>query len=153
MIVKVALALVLLAAPPAAAQEPIPWALPGHEKAVSRITDAAVIAQIIAETVSNIRAANPKHALGCQALREAVGFGATELLKRTVRRTRPDGSDRKSFPSGHSMAAALHSGWDFRFSVPIDGLVWWGRPAARKHFGSDVAFGAAIGFLSREVCH
>jgi membrane-associated phospholipid phosphatase len=136
-----------------AGQEPIPWALDSHRQAVSRLTDAAVWAQIGAETITNWRADNRRHALGCQALRAGVGFGATELLKRVVHRDRPDHSDRKSMPSMHAMAGALHSGWSWQIAVPIDGLIWWGRPASLKHYGSDVAAGASIGFLSRQVCH
>ena len=35
----------------------------------------------------------------------ASTVGAAELLKRTVKSTRPDGSDDKSFPSGHTAVA------------------------------------------------
>ena len=77
----------------------------------------------------------------------------TEALKQTIHEERPDGSDDKSFPSGHtsvSFAAAAtiykRSGW--QVGIPahlVAAFVGVARVRARKHFTHDVIAGAAIG--------
>jgi hypothetical protein len=87
-----------------------------------------------------------------------LGYG----LKQTASRTRPDGSDRESFPSGHSSLAATNAAL---FSGNLDslplaspartllrgsgyGLAWgtaWARIEAGKHYPSDVLAGLALG--------
>lgn len=76
------------------------------------------------------------------------------VMKEAVRRTRPDGSDRFSFPSGHASNAFAtatvlerHYGW--KVGVPgyaVATFIASSRLAATKHFLSDVTFGAAFGF-------
>ncbi len=83
-------------------------------------------------------------------------LAASELLKRTFPETRPDGSDRRSFPSSHtavSFAAAAtlqqRQGWAVGVPAHIAALfVGVARVEARKHFWQDVAVGAAIGEIS-----
>jgi membrane-associated phospholipid phosphatase len=85
-----------------------------------------------------------------------VNFSYTEVLKVTVRRERPDGSDNKSFPSGHtSNAFALatvaerHYGW--KVGVPayvVAGLVGASRIEQDKHWLSDVVAGATLGYIA-----
>lgn len=84
-----------------------------------------------------------------------VNFGYTELVKVAVGRERPDGSDHKSFPSGHtSNAFALasvaerHYGW--KLGVPaylLAGVVGASRIQQEKHYLSDVVAGATLGFI------
>jgi membrane-associated phospholipid phosphatase len=84
-----------------------------------------------------------------------VNFSYTEVLKVTVRRERPDGSDNKSFPSGHtSNAFALaavaerHYGW--KVGVPgylLAGLVGASRVEQDRHWLSDVVAGATLGYI------
>lgn len=79
--------------------------------------------------------------------------GVTYLLKNTVRKKRPDGSDYHSFPSMHTSVAFVSAsylmrryGW--KFGVPAYGVatyVAWGRIYAKKHDIWDVLGGAAIG--------
>lgn len=79
----------------------------------------------------------------------------TEAIKAAVHRERPDGSDRKSFPSGHaSNAFALatcferHYGW--RVSLPaylVASAVAASRLQRNKHYLSDVTAGAALGYI------
>ncbi len=81
---------------------------------------------------------------------------ATQLLKRIIHKRRPDGSNNRSFPSGHTATAfaAASSIMERRGAdegVPalgIAGLAGTARVKARKHDWSDVAAGAAIGSAS-----
>jgi membrane-associated phospholipid phosphatase len=86
---------------------------------------------------------------------ESLGaaFLVTEALKRTVAERRPDGSDRRSFPSGHSSAsfaaaATLQQRYGWKVGIPatlVAGFVGVARVEAHKHFWHDVVAGAAIG--------
>ncbi len=77
----------------------------------------------------------------------------TCLLKELIHEDRPDGSDTKSFPSGHtSMAFATASAlaekdhkhkWIY---YGLAGLVGWSRVDLDKHHWHDVAAGAALGY-------
>lgn len=83
----------------------------------------------------------------------------TEGLKQTFPRWRPDGSDRKSFPSGHTSrsfaaAASIYNRQGPALGIPalaVAGFVGLARVEGKKHYWSDVAVGAglgtAIGFL------
>jgi membrane-associated phospholipid phosphatase len=101
----------------------------------------------------------------------------TDSLKSAVGRERPDGSDNRSFPSGHASQAFSLATLSNRNLGYIDGInlggfgsidlsdesrgclqfgnllvasaVGWGRVEGREHYPSDVLGGAAIGnFLS-----
>jgi membrane-associated phospholipid phosphatase len=80
----------------------------------------------------------------------------TQVIKRTVRRERPDGSDHKSFPSGHAsstfaFATALERHLSWRYAVPayvFASYVASSRMHENRHFASDVIFGAAVGIIS-----
>lgn len=86
----------------------------------------------------------------------AAAQGVAQLLKHTVHETRPDGSDRLSFPSGHTASAfaAATSIYERRGAgegVPalaLAGLTGLGRVEGRRHHWHDVFAGAAIGGLS-----
>ena len=77
-------------------------------------------------------------------------------LKSSARRTRPDESDRLSFPSGHtSNAFAVATVWSKQYgakaAVPgyfLAGLVGVSRLATHRHHLSDVVAGATLGYLS-----
>ncbi|MBD5177003.1 MAG: phosphatase PAP2 family protein [Bacteroidales bacterium] len=91
-----------------------------------------------------------------------VNAAATEVLKHTVHKMRPDGSDNHSFPS-------RHSSWAFAVSTAISTQLggynpWWSfgsyaaasavgfqRVYSHKHFTSDVISGAGIGIASAEI--
>jgi membrane-associated phospholipid phosphatase len=91
------------------------------------------------------------------AFQAAGSFGATSLvtegLKQAFPKTRPDMSDRKSFPSGHtsrsfSAAASLMTRQGAKVGVPaflVAGFVGLARVEGKKHYWTDVLAGAAIG--------
>ena len=89
---------------------------------------------------------------GSMAAAQLVTFG----LKEAFPELRPDGSDRKSFPSGHtsmSFAAAstIYNREGQTMGIPafiVASLVGVGRVAADKHHWYDVVVGAAIGTTS-----
>ncbi len=80
----------------------------------------------------------------------------TEIFKKAVSRTRPDASNRLSFPSGHTSSAfALatvaerHYGW--KVGVPsylAAGVIGLSRIERSKHHLSDVLAGATLGILT-----
>jgi len=89
----------------------------------------------------------------------AQGFvitnGITGGIKVAANRTRPDGSDQRSFLSGHTSNSfvvasvmAHHYGW--KAGVPafaVAAYVGSTRFHSRKHFVTDVAAGATLGFI------
>lgn len=107
--------------------------------AVGRITSNETVARIGADL---IRA-------------QIVTQTLTAAVKTSVGRGRPDGT-QYSFPSGHSavtFASATvlqrHLGW--KAGIPAYGLASYvaaSRIQARRHFLSDVTFGAALGIVS-----
>jgi membrane-associated phospholipid phosphatase len=82
---------------------------------------------------------------------EAIGatFLATTALKQALPERRPDGSDRKSFPSGHagtafSAAATLQNRYGWQVGLPaqlVAAFVGFSRVEARKHHWYDVVAG------------
>ncbi|HEX6998012.1 MAG TPA: phosphatase PAP2 family protein [Gammaproteobacteria bacterium] len=86
----------------------------------------------------------------------AANAGATLLLKATVDKDRPDGSDDDAFPSGHSSmafqgAAFMHRRYGWRPAVPayvLAAYTAWTRVDADEHDEADVLAGAALGIAS-----
>ncbi len=86
----------------------------------------------------------------------SVAAGATYGLKQAFPERRPDGSDTKSFPSGHTSmsfaaAATLQNRYGWKVGVPaqiVAAFVGLSRVEARKHHVHDVLVGAAIGEAS-----
>lgn len=83
----------------------------------------------------------------------ATTGGTTYVLKELIPERRPDGSDRKGFPSGHTSlsfasAATLENRYGWQVGVPafaLASLVGVARVEARRHYWYDVVAGAAIG--------
>jgi len=86
----------------------------------------------------------------------AMSEAVTQTLKYSVRRERPDGSDKNSFPSGHAadtfaFATALERHVNWRFSVPaytFASYVAISRLPANRHWLSDAVFGSAVGIIA-----
>ena len=91
-----------------------------------------------------------------------VAYGLKTALKAVIKVERPDGSDKKSFPSGHAamaFAAARSIDKEFRQDciwIPIAGYtaataVAVERVANNRHHWYDVVAGAALGFGATEL--
>ena len=100
---------------------------------------------------------HPKVALiGADLVRgQFVSQAVTQAIKFSAARTRPDGTSL-SFPSGHTSSAFAtaavlqrHLGW--KAGVPAYGVAAYvaaSRIQMKRHYLSDVAFGAAIGIMA-----
>ncbi|MEY5099032.1 MAG: hypothetical protein RJA36_1751 [Pseudomonadota bacterium] len=80
---------------------------------------------------------------------------STELLKNQISETRPDQSDNKSFPSGHTAVAFASARYlDKRYAGEVSpyllygaaGLTALARVQADKHYWKDTIAGAALGY-------
>ena len=93
-----------------------------------------------------------------------ITAATTYTLKNTIHDTRPDGTDRHAFPSGH--AAIAFSGAHILYKEYKDVSPWIGiggyavatavscdRVRRNRHRWDDVAAGAAIGILSTELSY
>lgn len=86
----------------------------------------------------------------------AAAQGVSQLLKHLVDAERPDGSNRRSFPSAHSATAFAAASSIYRRRGPgegvpalaLAGFTGLSRVEARKHHWRDVLAGAAIGGVS-----
>lgn len=89
----------------------------------------------------------------------AIDVAVTYGLKYSIKSTRPDGTDRHSFPSGHASVAfcgAAILDKEFRKVSPWISVAGYAvatgtavdRVARNRHHWGDVAAGAAIGVLS-----
>jgi membrane-associated phospholipid phosphatase len=96
--------------------------------------------------------------------------GMTSLLKEATNRNRPDRSNDKSFPSGHSSDAFANATLsnrnlnvillpkEVRLPVQVGNIllatsVAWARVEAKKHYPSDVLAGAALGHFISAFVH
>ncbi|MHC4712530.1 MAG: phosphatase PAP2 family protein [Planctomycetota bacterium] len=99
-----------------------------------------------------------------------VTHGMTNGLKSAIDRDRPDSSNDNSFPSGHSSSAfsyatlsnrnlnsiempgALRTGLKAT-NVTLASGVAWARVEGKRHYPSDVLFGAALGHFLTAFIH
>lgn len=108
--------------------------------------------------------------LGVELLAAGVPSGITQGLKPLTNRRRPDGSDNRSFPSGHATSAfsmatlsnrnldAINPSPGIKYPLQIGNIlmasgVLWTRVSGDQHFPSDVLAGAAIGHFFSAVIH
>lgn len=107
----------------------------------------------VAKSVGNQRAADVgRDIVRAQLLSQAM----VQAVKHTVRRERPDGSNRAAFPSGHSASAfatatVLHRHYGWKIGVPayaMGGYIALARMAWNRHHATDVVMGAGFGIAS-----
>ena len=80
---------------------------------------------------------------------------AAEGIKSLELEERPNGSDKKSFPSGHATAAFsgamfVHKRYGFKHAIVpyiMAGITGWARVEADAHYWHDVLGGAAVAAL------
>ncbi len=85
-----------------------------------------------------------------------TNLATTLALKYAIDKTRPDGSDENSFPSGHTSvtfqaASFIHKRYGTNYGLAAYALAaytGYTRVQADKHYLEDVLAGAAIGVLS-----
>lgn len=85
-----------------------------------------------------------------------TNLGTTYALKGLISKTRPNGEDDDSFPSGHTSvafqgAAFIHRRYGLKYAAAAylgASYVGWRRVATDNHFTVDVIAGAAIGIAS-----
>ena len=97
-----------------------------------------------------------------QALSTVIMAGTVSLMKDNISSLRPDGSDMRSFPSGHSAWAymgatmtAYELGWQSPWytlgAYSVASAVAMQRIIDRRHLPKDVITGAGIGILSAQI--
>ena len=85
-----------------------------------------------------------------------TNLGATYGLKAAISKTRPNGVDDDSFPSGHTSmafqgAAFIHKRYGWKYAIPAylgSAFVGWSRVESDNHYTIDVVAAAAIGIAS-----
>jgi hypothetical protein len=104
-----------------------------------------------------------KRMITTDVLASCFMIAAVESLKSTSKVTRPDGSNRKSFPSGHTAIAFMtatmvhkeygltRSPWYSVGAYSVATTVAVSRIMNNKHWMSDVLVGAGVGVLSTEI--
>lgn len=104
-----------------------------------------------------------RHSLRDRALVTATAWVALECMvqgvKRTVDRSRPDGTDDNSFPSGHAARAFLgaelvrmeYGTWYGAGAYALAAAVSTFRVCGMHHWTSDVIAGAGMGILAARV--
>lgn len=96
------------------------------------------------------------------AISGVIMIGSVSLLKDNIDAIRPDGSDHRSFPSGHSawafMGASIvarelgwRSPWYTFGAYSVATGVAMQRVMSRRHLPADVVAGAGIGILSTQI--
>jgi membrane-associated phospholipid phosphatase len=147
-----------------------PWDddVKGKLKGVAPIKAASDLSNLYGSSYFNIPATACLWAFGRATRREELRAVSSDLLrsllltqatagpiKVTVRRRRPDNSDRRSFPSGHTANAFAVAGVMQRRYGPYVGVPLFAAGAVvgvvrmhdNHHFLSDVVAGAALGTL------
>lgn len=89
----------------------------------------------------------------------ATSLAVTYILKYSIKKERPDHSDKHSFPSAHTSiafqgASFIQRRYGWKWGAPaylLSAYIGWGRTYAQKHDWWDVAAGAVIGTASTYI--
>ena len=134
-----------------------------HGDGVDEVLQYAPLASVYIMKAAGVDAQSSwKRLLVNSAASFVINAGVTYTLKHTIHSTRPDGTDRRSFPSGHTAiafcgAAVLHkefgkvSPWISVAGFSVAALTAADRVRRNRHHWGDVLAGAAIGVLSVEA--
>ena len=147
-----AIVFVLSITVPASAEETFAWPAGKPQTAANLASYGSVFLNISMDTLKSWRADDRAGAFKCQALRYGVTIAASEVLKRTIHRERPNGHDRMSMPSEHTALAQVSSGWRFSVGFPMAIGTGYFRHAANWHYLSDTALGGILGEAARRLC-
>ena len=147
------------------AQRDIHRLFPSSKTRVADILIFVPYAELAAVELFGVEGRNDRiNTLLIIAKSEAIMLSSTFLVKHLTKEERPDGSDRLSFPSGHTAQAFLAASivhTEFR-----DKSQWYGigayavatsvaglRMIVDKHWQSDVVAGAGFGILSAHLAY
>lgn len=130
--------LILLQSPDMAIANKLGWENARSAKILSNIT----VATSIGLNCINDRT---KECYKNQLISSSITIGINEILKRTIKRLRPDASDNKSFPSMHTALACNVSN---KYLITTCASTGYLRIAAYKHWFSDTLMGASIGAIT-----
>lgn len=137
----------------------------GGGEAVDDALQCVPLAAAVALKACGVESRNDWPAFAATAAASmAVSAGVAYTMKHTISERRPDGSDDRSFPSGHATiafagATVLHkefgrvSPWISVAGYGVATLTAADRVLRDRHHWHDVAAGAAVGVLSTELCY
>jgi membrane-associated phospholipid phosphatase len=124
-----------------------------HVGAFAVQTGAALVTYGIGRATASPRAAR----VGAGIFRaQLVSQATAQAVKAAAGRTRPDGSNSHSFPSGHSASAfatatVLQRELGWKIGMPAYAMAGWvaaSRVQMKRHYVSDVIAGATVGILA-----
>lgn len=149
------------AAPAPAAQAPTPAPLTPLEKAGKLGSETIVPLGAFTEVALLNSGHNGQLRATRGAEAELTTGALTELIKKIAHEKRPDGSDYKSFPSGHAAGAFSAATLLDAYKPHLKGYGYaWAtgialsRVAARKHYWQDVIAGGLLGhFVTKAFVH
>lgn len=129
--------------------------------ASAKKVDASMVSEVIVPTAAAVYALSTRDLDGFKqlALAGLTTAHLTTFLKYSVERRRPDGSNTRSFPSGHTSISFAASGfvyyrYGWQWSVPFYAVstgIGYSRVNVRAHWFSDVVAGAALGQIMAKV--
>lgn len=139
-----------------------------HPLFANHVDNYLQFAPMVAVYGLNLAGIKGKHGVVDQTGLYLLSFGimgaTTSIVKRTVDRPRPDGSNNYSFPSGHTanaFAAAEFLNQEYRDVSPWIGYAGYTVATAtgvlrlynNKHWLSDVVAGAGVGIASTKIAY
>lgn len=137
--------------------EPVPkWNGAKAQNVANWISNGLVVFSIGSDAFNTFKntahSSSKKKAAINFSLRVGISVLASELVKHNVSRTRPDGSDNKSFWSEHTSLTCATSNWQREWlNIAQCGSVAYFRMAANKHYPTDTLFGGLSGRIAKEL--